>query len=174
MFARLFITSLIAFSLVGCASGVKHADTGNKQYLSNRPAKSVSISLSTEAKKQVADNLKFDQNTLVGNVKRAMSSRNLLNENNAEASNTVEILVKDFRVRSAFTAIMFGFMAGDDHIVGDVILKDATGKEINRFEVSASYALGGLAGGQDGMRLSWLYEKFAELAVEHLSGKKMS
>ncbi|MFZ6657005.1 DUF4410 domain-containing protein [Undibacterium sp. TJN19] len=173
MFARLIVTSLIAFSLVGCASGVKHADISNKQYLSNRPAKSISISLSDDAKKQVSDNLKFDQNALVDNVKRAMSSQNLLSENNPEATNTVEILVKDFRVRSAFTAIMFGFMAGNDHIVGDVILKDATGKEINRFEISASYALGGLAGGQDGMRLSWLYEKFAELTVEHLRGKKV-
>jgi hypothetical protein len=41
---------------------------------------------------------------------------------------------------------------------------------LNSFEVSASYALGGLAGGQDDARLSWLYEKFAELASKEITG----
>ena len=78
--------------------------------------------------------------------------------------------MKDFRVRSNFTAVMFGFMAGNDSITGDVVLRDAAGKELNRFEVSASYALGGLAGGMDDARMGWLYEKFAELTVENLGG----
>lgn len=170
MVAQRLAMGALILGLVGCAAGVQHAKVDNKQYLSTKPAKAVSISLNDEAKAKVNDNLKFDQNALLDHVKRALTAKNLLAENKPESTNTVEILVKDFRVRSNFSAVMFGFMAGNDSITGDVILKDAAGKELNKFEVSASYALGGLAGGQDGARMGWLYEKFAELAVENLSG----
>ena len=66
---------------------------------------------------------------------------------------------------------MFGFMAGDDHIDGDVLVHAANGSELQRFSVSASYALGGLAGGQDSARMGWLYESFAERMMEELTGK---
>ncbi len=162
---------ILVLGLVGCASGVQHSKVENKQYLSTKPAKAISISLNNEAKAKLNDNLKFDQNALLDHVKRALTAKNLLAESRPDSTNTVEILVKDLRVRSNFSAVMFGFMAGNDSITGDVILKDAAGKELNKFEVSASYALGGLAGGQDSARMGWLYEKFAELAVQNLSGE---
>ncbi|MBI3044616.1 MAG: hypothetical protein HYY78_17500 [Betaproteobacteria bacterium] len=43
-------------------------------------------------------------------------------------------------------------------------------KLLNQFEVSASYALGGLAGGQDEARMGWLYEEFAKLTLKELTG----
>lgn len=81
------------------------------------------------------------------------------------------VTVTSVRARSNFTAVMFGFMAGDDHIVGDVVVQAANGSELQRFSVSASYALGGLAGGQDSARMNWLYESFAERMTEELTGK---
>ena len=84
----------------------------------------------------------------------------------------MEVLVKDMRVRSNFSAVMFGFMAGSDSVTGDVILKDPSGSEMDRFEVSVSYALGGLGGGHDSARMGWLYEKFAEETVNELIGEK--
>lgn len=166
---RVAIVALV-FALAGCAGGVKQATVENKQYLTTQPARQVSINLNDEAKQKLADNLKFNQVTLLDHVKRALTAQNLLDEKKAEAKNSVEIVIKDFRVRSNFSAVMFGFMAGNDSITGDVVLRDASGKELNKFEVSASYALGGLAGGQDETRMSWLYEKFAELTVENLRG----
>ena len=77
--------------------------------------------------------------------------------------------VKDIRVRGNFNAIIWGFMAGNDHLTGDVIVKDANGAEVDRFEVSSSYAFGGLAGGQESVRLDWLYKSFAEEAVAELT-----
>jgi hypothetical protein len=62
-------------------------------------------------------------------------------------------------------------MAGDDHIYGDVIARDAAGKELQRFSVEASYALGGIAGGIEDTRMGWLYETFAKHTVEELKGK---
>lgn len=53
----------------------------------------------------------------------------------------------------------------------DEVARDASGKELQRFSVEASYALGGLAGGIDDTRMGWLYETFAKHAVDELSGK---
>lgn len=83
----------------------------------------------------------------------------------------VEVTVTAVRVRSNFSAIMFGFMAGDDHIDGDVVVRAPDKRELQRFSISTSYALGGLAGGQDGARMDWLYESFAERLAEELTGK---
>jgi len=41
---------------------------------------------------------------------------------------------------------------------------------VRKFNVSASYGLGGIAGGQDDVRMNWLYEKFAEHTIAELSG----
>jgi hypothetical protein len=172
MFMKRIAVSAFVLFLAGCAAGVKQGSVENKQYLTSKPAKLVSISLNDDAKKKLPDNLKFNQNSLLDHVKRALSAQNLLDEAKADNGNTIEIVVKDFRVRSNFSAVMFGFMAGSDNITGDVIMKDAAGKELNKFEVNASYALGGLGGGQDDARMGWLYEKFAELTVENLTGVK--
>ena len=170
MFIHRVAIGALVLGLAGCASGVKQSDIQNRQYLVSQPAKAVSVSLSNEAQEKVADNLKFNQNALLDHVKRALTAKNLLDETKTDAPHTIEILVKDFRVRSNFSAVMFGFMAGNDSVTGDVILKDRSGKELNRFEVSASYALGGMGGGQDDTRMGWLYEKFAELTVDNLAG----
>jgi hypothetical protein len=64
---------------------------------------------------------------------------------------------------------MFGSLAGNDHIYGRVVVKEAdTGKKIKEFEVDAAYALGGIAGGQTQSRMGWLYNKFADLVVKEL------
>jgi hypothetical protein len=99
-----------------------------------------------------------------------MQTSKLLDENSTLALRTVDIVITDMRARSNFTAIAFGFMAGADMVKGDVITRDLRGKEIDRFEVHADYALGGLAGGMDSTRMDWLYEKFAQLTLENLQG----
>ena len=62
--------------------------------------------------------------------------------------------------------------AGADNISGNVHVLDPAGKTLRSFEVSASYAFGGLAGGQDSIRLNYLYEKFAELTRDQLRDQK--
>jgi hypothetical protein len=79
------------------------------------------------------------------------------------------VVVDDIRVRGSFSAIMFGFMAGDDHLKGTATLyRHADGKPLGSFGVKISYALGGWAGGQDTARLSWLYEEFSKKLAEEL------
>jgi hypothetical protein len=47
-------------------------------------------------------------------------------------------------------------------------LVDPAGRALRSFEVNANYAFGGLAGGQDSVRMNWMYDKFAELASAEL------
>jgi len=168
---------LIVAGLVGCASGVKRAEDTSKReaYFAKggKLANEVTISLSKEAQAMLSDNLKFDQNKLLETVKRAIDAKNLLAKSPDPTLPKIEILVTEIRVRSNVTAILFGFMAGSDTVVGDVIARDQSGKELQRFNVSASYALGGLGGGQDDARMGWLYETFAKHTVEELTGTKL-
>lgn len=169
---KLIVVVATAFMLGGCASGVTRAPsasaekTGIQTY---NQFSSVSLSMSNGAKEKALENLKFNPDELLSHVKRALDSRSLINGSAGTQLPRLEVVVKDMRIRSNFSAIMWGFMAGADSIQGDIVLTDASGKEIDRFEVSASYALGGLAGGQDSARMSWLYEKFAEETVKELS-----
>ncbi len=87
--------------------------------------------------------------------------RNFAVPENPITTETVTVLIDSIYIRNAFNAIMFGAMSGADNIKGTVtISKD--GAEFARFAVKASYALGGLAGGQNQTRLGWLSSKFAE------------
>ncbi len=61
-------------------------------------------------------------------------------------------------------------MAGDDHIKGDVLVRAPDGTELQSFSVNASYAFGGLGGGQDSVRMNWLYENFAKRVAEEVTG----
>jgi hypothetical protein len=171
-----WVLVLVIAALAGCASGVKQADDPDRRaaYFSGggKVAQDVSLSLSKEAQAKLADNLKFDQEKLLGTVRRAMDAKGLLAKTPDPALPRIEIVITDIRVRSNFSAVMFGFMAGNDSVAGDVIARGPDGKEIQRFSVSASYALGGLAGGQDDARMGWLYETFAQHTVEELSGTK--
>jgi len=165
---------LLGALLAGCASGVKRADDAAKReaYFAGggRLAKDVTISLDKNAQSQLSENLKFDPEKLLATVKRALGAKGLLAKTPDDKLPTIEIVVTDIRVRSNVSAVLFGFMAGDDHINGEVVARDATGRELQRFAVSAAYALGGLAGGQDDARMGWLYETFAQETVNELTG----
>ena len=171
----LLVIILVAFGLVGCSSTVKREEsnsTGRVVLSEQNQISSMSISLTNDAKEKLKDNLKFDQNQLLYNVKKAFEANSLLNDKSETSLSDLEIQVKDVRVRSNFSAVMWGFMAGADSITGDIVLRSPSGEEVNRFEVSVSYALGGIAGGQDDARMNWLYEKFAEETINELTGKE--
>jgi len=172
MSKKLFSIFAAALFLAGCASGVKHEPSqtaANVSLSANNQVDSVSLSMTDDAKKKVADNLKFNPDELLNHVKRALEANSLINSYADMHRPDLEIQVKDIRVRSNFSAVMWGFLAGADSVVADIILKDSAGTELDRFEVSASYALGGLGGGQDDARMGWLYEKFAEETVKELT-----
>lgn len=165
---------LLIVLLTGCASGIKRAEEAAKReaYFAGggKLAREVTLALNDTARSRLADNPGFDQERLLGTVKRLLDAKGLLAKAPDASLPSIEIVITDIRVRSNFTAVMFGFMAGSDSVAGEVIARDATGKEVQRFEVSASYALGGIAGGQDSTRMDWLYQTFANEMMKELTG----
>lgn len=166
-----FSLSFVLLCLAGCTAGVTRP---NNEPLSSKAPLSdpaiVTLTLSDNARKQIGENLKFDQAKLLETLNRAFDSKGLLAKDSTSAARHVEIQVTDVRVRGTFSAIMWGFMAGNDHLNGTVTLSDGESRPLRHFDVSAAYALGGLGGGQDGARLGWLYEKFTEETVNELTG----
>ncbi len=172
---KVLFVAFLAFAISACSSGVQRApETGLQQPQfdsAGEQAGTLSIALSDDARVEAADNLKFDMAEMEKTLRRALEVNNIITASPDAMLPSIEITVTSVRVRSNFSAIMFGFMAGDDHINGDVKVKGPDGEVLQAFGVSASYALGGLAGGQDSARLDWLYESFAERTTEELTGK---
>lgn len=159
----------IAGAVLGCASGVTRVEGDRQPVAKTADLKysALNVYLNDDAKKLLADNIKFNPDALKDTVQRSLQVKNLLA---AGSPYRIDVEITDIRVRSNFAAVAFGFFAGSDSVKGKVYVKDSTGKLINQFEVSASYALGGLAGGQDDARMGWLYEEFARLTLKELSG----
>ena len=162
--------------LAGCATGVQRSDDATKReaYFAKggKLARDVTISLNDNARARIVDNPGFDRDRLLAIVKQGLDAKGWLAKTPDPSLPTIEIIITDIRVRSGFSAVMFGFLAGNDSITGDVVARDAAGKELQRFSVSASYALGGLGGGQDNTRLGWLYESFATEMIKELGGSE--
>lgn len=160
---------LAAVGLSGCAGTVQR-DAGS----ANGHAKLVGASYSTmelvmtdQARRLQVDNPQFNAQELAGYLQRRLDGNGLLK---SDAAYKVNVTIDEFRVRSAVSAVLFGVMAGTDSIDGHVQVLDARGRTLHSFKISASYGLGGWGGGQDGTRMTWLYDKFAELTVSELMG----
>ncbi|AOL05825.1 MULTISPECIES: DUF4410 domain-containing protein [Burkholderia] len=160
--------------LSGCASSVTRdagdqagaIATASMPKFGSKPV-IVQVMLDHAAQEALKDNLKFSPENLKGKIESALAARKLLATAGSTDAMHLNVEVNDIRVRSSFTAVMFGFMAGNDHVNGTVTLTDADNHPVDRFKVSASYALGGIAG-IDSLRLDWLYEKFTEKTLATL------
>lgn len=151
--------------LAGCAGTIKQDARVAGDVSRLEGVTQVVALMSPDAAKQQVDNPQFNRDELATRLRQRLEAKGLTA---SSATHRVEIVVTDVRVRGAFTAIMFGFMAGDDHVTGRVRVLDASGRALRSFDVHASYAFGGLAGGQDGVRMNWMYDKFADMAMAEL------
>jgi len=162
------LVAAIASLLLGCASGVKRDEASAPESTAELAAQKYSafnLYLNDNARKLLADNPKFNPDALRGTIQRMLEAKNLIV---ADSPYRIDVEITDLNVRSNFSAVMFGFLAGSDRVAGSVYLGHRDGRRLNRYEVSASYALGGVAGGQDEARMGWLYEEFAKHVVNEL------
>ena len=145
----------LAVVLSGCASSAKRdtaADvsaTAGMEVKSAFPLRELQVSLSDAAKAKLSENLKFDQNRLTDTLKRALEAKGILKSTAASLKGKIEVEVTDIRVRSSLSATLLGIFAGTDNVDGTVRIVSANGQVLDSIKVSASYGLGGLAGGQD-------------------------
>ena len=170
MLSRYLLIVAIAVLLPACAGpAVRKESPDHAASAGELKINSVQARVSPKAKEELPDNIKFDLNTLNSTIERALSASNL---RDGAVANVLDVEVTNVYIRGTFSAVMFGLFAGADNISGDVRVLDPTGKVLRTFEVTASYAFGGAAGGQDSIRLNYLYEKFAELTRDQLSDKR--
>ncbi|WP_175960247.1 DUF4410 domain-containing protein [Burkholderia pyrrocinia] len=160
--------------LSGCASSVTR-DAGNQAGPTATASTSkfgtkpviVKVTLDAAAQEALKDNLKFSPKKLQEQIENALYARKLLAKADSTDAMHLNVEVTGIRVRSSFSAVMFGFMAGSDYVDGTVTLVGTDNRQVDRFKVSASYALGGIAG-MDGTRMDWLYENFTEKTLSTL------
>ena len=163
-----------ALLFVGCSSGYTRAagvtPSPAMGVSSPKHVTSVSVELTGAVKEKLRDSLKFDSQALGRTIELALTNRQLLDKAAKESAVSMEITITHVRVRNTFNAVMWGAMSGNDSIKGDIVMKDASGAITDKFHVDTSYALGGWAGGQDSMRMNWLYEAFAKQVVAAIAG----
>jgi hypothetical protein len=175
--SKLWALPALMLLMSACASGVSRSPNAEATPLTfgvNQQAGQVSLSLTPEALKVAATTIRFDQEILLRQIRQGLAQKNALASTPDQALPSVEVVITSIRSRSAFNAVMWGFMAGDDHLNGTVIVRSPQGIEVQRFNVSASYALGGFAGGQTDARMGWLYDTFTNHVVQELTGAKQS
>lgn len=165
---KLISAGAFVLALAGCASGVvPDTSVGVATQTVNPHVESVSLTPSAAAQEMLADNNNFSMDDLSTVLQKTLKERDLVQPGSGQR---MEVEVTDLRARSGFSAVMFGVFAGNDHVAGTVRLRDASGKVIKKFDVNASYALGGIAGGVTSTRMNWLYEAFAKQCADTLAG----
>jgi hypothetical protein len=168
--SRYLIIAVIAVLLPACAgTAVRRESPGNVATVGALTVNSVQTTVSPSAKEQLPNNIKFDLNALNSTIERTLSAANL---RDTVVANTLDVEINNVYIRGTFSAVMLGLFAGADNISGIVRVLDPTGKVLRTFDVSASYAFGGAAGGQDSIRINYLYEKFAELTRDQLRDQR--
>lgn len=163
----MFSTLALVCVLSGCAAGVTRQPGAAAVRLA--PAEKVGavvVTIADDAKPKAASEPLFRIDELERSLKLKLAERGVIDP---AAPARVEVTVTDFRVRSGFAAVMFGALAGNDSVEGRVRVQGTAGAA-REFTASASYALGGFAGGQDANRLGWLYTEFARVVADELLG----
>ena len=170
MLSRFLTVAAVALLLGACAGTAIRKDTADSSAIAGAlKVSSVQTRVSSSAKEQLPDNIKFDLNALNATIDRAISGSGL---RDGTVGNSLDVEVTNVYIRGTFSAVMFGLFAGADNIAGNVRVLDPNGKVLRAFDVTASYGFGGAAGGQDGIRINYLYEKFAELTRDQLRDQK--
>lgn len=170
---KMLATAVLITTLAGCAASVKKESGENSEpYFRtvDRHAAAVTLSLTPPVESKLDANKNFSRDEFLKVVKQTLEVKGILGNANEPSMPSIDVVVTELRSRSTFAAVMFGFLAGNDSITGDVTVRDSAGEPLQRFSISASYALGGFAGGQENARMGWLYQKFADLAVAELTG----
>ena len=165
-FRRMAMALLIA-TLAGCASQVTRPPEATAAREPVRALTSFEIEISPAAKAAMADaeTQKFDLVAFRSVVQRTLEAAKLVSP---DGDFKLTVTIDELRVRSTFNAIMWGVMAGTDQLNGTATLNRLDGRPAGKFKVGTSYGLGGFGGGQDSMRVVWLYEEFAKMLTQEL------
>ncbi|MGE5539216.1 MAG: DUF4410 domain-containing protein [Gemmatimonas sp.] len=173
---KTIVAAALLLATAACASGVTrdvNLDLSRPQLSSTgQKAGQVTVAMSPEVEQRLAGTIRFDRQRLQNTIQSALHTKGVLTPNDDPTLPTVEVNLTDVRVRSTANAVLFGIMAGDDRINGTVVVRSPDKAEMQKFNVTTSYGLGGFGGGQMEARMSWLYEEFAKQVANELTGSQ--
>ena len=168
--SKLFVVALL-LTLISCSSKIQRPQDGTANYAyGGEKYGNVELTVNKDATEDPNDIVRFDDKKLQEMIKKKLDVSGLIDE---KEISKIKVEITDIRIRSSFNAFMWGVMAGNDHIRGDVSLLNDDGNTIYKFHVSASYALGGFAGFNE-TRMSWLFEEFSKLTLEEIKGEQIA
>lgn len=150
--------------MTACASSVeRRSDAASYRYGGEKYGQ-VTLVVDPGATRDPNDLVRFEAPKLKSMLERGLEAGGLFDP---ASPALLKVNITDIRIRSTFNAFMWGIMAGDDHIVGEVSLIDPQGAARHAFKVSATYALGGFAGMNE-TRMGWLYDEFVKLTLAEI------
>ncbi len=169
-----FAAVVCLFALIqGCATeATRKSDAEPPLAYGVTQVQAVHVTLTPEVQGQLYYNDSIKPGRVLGAMKRNLKARDMLGKPSDRHLPSIEIVINDIRARSRGASIWVGFLAGEDRIVGDVIVRDPSGKEIDRVSVKSTFAWGGPFG-TDPERMNYLYNAFAEHAAELLTGRSL-
>jgi len=167
-FILAMVSAVCVILVSGCASNAALRSQHTDYRYNGEKYGKVVVTLSDSVSRDARKGMRLEEMLLDRKILAQLKAEGLYDESSQDS---ITVLVNSIYIRNAFNAVMFGFMAGADSLKGAVTLNKGT-LELATFDVNASYALGGIAGGQNQARLGWLSDKFAEQAVKMILGKK--
>lgn len=163
-----FLIFALLFFVAGCtASAVERINDSKVYRYDGQKFNKVELIIREDATDDLGDIIRFDQDELRNMIEHTLDVKGLKDVN---SPNIVKVEINDVRVRSTSDVLVWGFMAGDDHIEGDILLLGENAIPFHAFHVAASsyaYALGRFAGFKE-IRMSWLYEEFSKLTLQEI------
>ncbi len=174
MILRRLALMACVLALAGCASNATRLNNDTPPFAdASSQVQSVHLNLSTNVRGELWYNESIKPGRVLAAMKRNLHERGMLGKPSDRHLPSLEILITDIRARSPGAAQWLGPLAGEDRIVGDVIVRDASGKELERINVKSTYAWGAFAA-TDAARMAYLADAFAERAAEQLTGRSLS
>ncbi len=163
----LVVISFLFLFFLACSGKVK--TQGGEKSIIDRHYKfnAITITLDPEVKKKLKKNRSFSVRKMQSASYEVFIARKLLADTSPYS---VNFHITDLRARTTAGAIVLGPLGGKDLLVGEVTVKDPSGKVLESFLVKTSYSLGGVATGLKQVRMTWLYKKFAILAANTFQG----
>ena len=160
----IFLCLTVLLVINGCSSTV------SRQAGQSRPAQTIItpsnplgnivITYSEEAQKKLSENTAFSDKDLKLQIQKTLSSAKLISDNADPKKPTLYVEVTNIRVRSIANRMFLGFMSGADYVMGNVTVKDVSGKTLDAFQISTDHYESYTVGTTN--VLSWIYETFAD------------
>ncbi len=168
-FSAVWVISV--FLLTACGGKVRFSnDEGQKKAIiaKHYQFKSVQITYNSKAKRKLKKYPGYQSGGLMKKLSGYLKKEGLISENSAYV---LEVKVTDIFLRSKVEAFLLP-ISNPDKIKTNVMVKDMSGKVIEKFRVDSSYALGGATSLVLRVRTSYLFKNLAQLLSDVFTGKQ--